>query len=79
MVWQVQPRKDLHINVVIYWQKFVTEFEAQDMRSLNELIREFYDHLSERFIPKPVIFSTEEVRLMHTRETASGILKLMNI
>ena len=49
------------------------------MRSLNELIREFYDHLSERFIPKPVIFSTEEVRLMHTRETASGILKLMNI
>ena len=63
----------------ITWQKFVTEFESQDMLSLNELIREFYDHLSEKFIPKPVIFSTEEVRLMHTREAASGILKLMNI
>lgn len=69
----------VHDPIAITWQKFVTEFEAQDMRSLNELIREFYDHLSERFIPKPVIFSTEEVRLMHTRETASGILKLMNI
>ena len=65
--------------IAITWQKFVTEFEAQDMLSLNELIREFYDHLSERFIPKPVIFSTEEVRLMHSKETASGILKLMDI
>ena len=63
----------------ITWQNFVTEFKAQDMLSLNELIREFYDHLSERFIPKPVIFSTEEVRLMHSREVASGVLKLMNI
>lgn len=63
----------------ITWQKFVTKFKAQDMLSLNELIREFYDHLSERFIPKPVIFSPEEVRLMHSRETASGILKLMDI
>lgn len=61
----------------ITWQGFVTELESQDMPSLNELIREFYDHLSERF--KPVIFFTEEVRLMHSKETASGILKLMNI
>ena len=62
----------------ITWQKFVKEFESQHMPSLNELIREFYDHLSERFIP-PVRFSTEEVRLMHSRETASGVLKLMDI
>ena len=63
----------------ITWQKLVKEFESQHMPSLNELIREFYDHLSERFIPKPVRFSTEEVRLMHSRETASGVLKLMDI
>ena len=71
--------KNSNIQVLdsITWQKFVTEFEAQDMLSLNELIREFYDHLSERF--KPVIFFTEEVRLMHSKETASGVLKLMDI
>ena len=63
----------------ITWQTLVKVFESQHMPSLNELIREFYDHLSERFIPKPVIFSTEEVRLMHSKKTASGILKLMDI
>lgn len=63
----------------ITWQKLVTEFKAQDMLSLNELISEFYDHLSERFIPKPVIFSTEEIRLMHSKKTASVILKLIEI
>ena len=45
----------------------------------DELIREFYDHLSERFIPKPVIFSIEEISLMHSEETASGIFKLMDL
>ena len=61
------------------WQKFVTEFESQNMSSLNELIREFYDYLYEQF--EPVIFSTEEVRLMHSysKETASGIRKLIRI
>lgn len=63
----------------ITWQKFVTEFKAQDVPPLNELIREFHDHLSERFIPKSVIFSTEEVSMMYSKETASGISKLMNI
>jgi len=61
----------------ITWQKFVKELESQDMPSLNEIIREFYDHLSERF--KPVRFFTEEVNLMHSKETASGILKLMDM
>lgn len=61
------------------WQKFVTELASQDMPSLNELIREFYDYLYEKF--EPVVFSTEEVRLMHShsKETASGIRKLIKI
>lgn len=53
------------------WQKFVTKFESQNMSSLNELIREFYDYLYEKF--EPVRFFTEEVRLMHSNEMASGI------
>ena len=61
----------------ITWQQFVTELKSQDMPSLNELIREFYDYLYEKF--EPVIFSTEEVRLINSKETASGILKLMDI
>ena len=68
---------DIEVLYRIKWQKFVKEFGSQNMSSLNELIREFYDHLYERFIPKPVIFSTEEVRLMRSKETASGILKLI--
>ena len=61
----------------ITWQQFVTELKSQDIPSLNELIREFYDYLYEKF--KPVIFSTEEVSLMHSKETASGIVKLIDI
>lgn len=61
----------------IRWQEFVKKLESQDIPSLNELTREFYDHLYERF--KPVRFSPEEVRLMHSRKTASGILKLMKV
>ena len=63
----------------IKWKTLIKAFESQNMPSLNELTREFYDHLSERFIPKPVIFSTEEICLMYSKETASGIPKLMNI
>ena len=59
------------------WQKFVTELASQDMPSLNELIREFYDYLYEKF--EPVIFFTEEVRLMHSNKMASGIRKLIKI
>ena len=63
----------------IKWKTLIKAFESQNMPSLNELTHEFYDHLSKRFIPKPVIFSTEEVRLMNDKRTASGILKLMAI
>ncbi len=62
----------------IYWNQLVKELGPPEELA-DELIREFYNHLSERFIPKPVIFFTEEVRLMYDRETASGISKLMNI
>ena len=63
----------------IKWKTLAKAFESQDMLSLSELVREFYDHLSERFLPRPVRFSTEEVRLMNCKETASGILNLMDI
>ena len=62
----------------IYWNQLVKEL-GPPKELADELIREFYNHLSERFVPKPVIFSTEEVRLMYSKETASGISKLMNI
>ena len=61
----------------ITWQQFVTEFKSQDIPFPSELIREFYDYLYEKF--EPVIFSTEEVSLMYSKKTASGILKLMCI
>ena len=61
----------------IAWQQFVTEFKSKNIPFPNELIREFYDYLYEEF--EPVIFSTEEVRLMYCKKTASGILKLMCI
>ena len=62
----------------IYWNQLVEELgPPQELK--DELIREFYNHLSERFTLKPVIFCPEEVRLMNSKETASGILKLMNI
>ena len=62
----------------IYWNQFVEELGLPEELE-NELIREFYNHLSERFIPKPVKCTTEEVCLMNSKETASGISKLMNI
>ena len=62
----------------ITWNRLVEELGSPEELA-DELVREFYNHLSERFIPKPVKFSTEEVRLMHSKETASGILKLMDI
>ncbi|MXX36559.1 MAG: hypothetical protein F4Z85_00530, partial [Gemmatimonadetes bacterium] len=62
----------------IYWKQFVEKLGPPEELE-NELIREFYNHLSERFVPKPVIFSTEEICLMYSKETASGISKLMNI
>ena len=61
----------------ITWQQFVTEFKSQNIPFPDELIREFYDYLYEEF--EPVIFSTEGVRLMYCKKTASGILKLMCI
>ena len=70
-------KSNIQILNPITWQTFVTELKSQDMPSLNELTREFYDYLYEKF--EPVIFSTEEVRLMHSKETASGIPKLMDI
>ena len=45
--------------------------------SLNELTREFYNYLYEKF--EPVTFCTEEVRLMHSNKSASGICKLIKI
>ena len=70
---------NIRVLAPITWQMFVRELNSQDRPSLNELTREFYDYLYEKF--EPVIFSTEEVRLMHShsKETASGILKLMCI
>ena len=62
----------------IYWNQLVKELGPPEELE-DELIREFYNHLSERFVPKPVIFSTEEICLMYSKETASGISKLMNI
>ena len=63
----------------IKWKTLIKAFESQDMPSLNELTREFYDYLDEKFIPKPVRFSAEEVRLMNDKKTARGVLKLMAI
>lgn len=62
----------------IYWNQLVEELGPPEELK-DELIREFYNHLSERFVPKPVIFFTEEVRLMYSKETASVILKLIDI
>ena len=62
----------------IYWNQLVKEL-GPPKKLKDELIREFYNHLSERFVPKPVIFSTEEIRLMYSKETARRISKLMNI
>lgn len=62
----------------IYWNQLVEELGSPEVLA-DELIREFYNHLSERFVPKPVRFSTEESCLMYSKETASGIPKLMNI
>ena len=76
---KLRRSKNSKIQVLepIRWQQFVRELKSQNMPSLNELIREFYDHLYERF--KPVIFSAEEVHLMNDKRTASGILKLQQI
>ena len=62
----------------ITWNRLVEELGPPEELA-DKLIREFYDHLDERFIPKPVRFSAEEVRLMNSKETAIGILKLMDI
>ena len=61
----------------ITWQRFARGLELQDVASLNELIREFYNHLSNRF--KSVSFSEGEVLLMENKETAIAILKLMDV
>ena len=62
----------------IYWKQFVEKLGPPEELE-NELIHEFYNHLSERFIPKPVRFSAEEVRLMHSGKTACAIRKLIKI
>ena len=62
----------------ITWEKLVQALGSRNMTSLNELIREFHGHLSKRFQP-PRRFTSEEIRLMRARETASGIRKLMSI
>lgn len=61
----------------ITWEQFVQALGSLNMSSLNELIREFYSHLSKRF--KSVRFTSEEIHLMLDKKTASGILKLMSI
>ena len=61
----------------ITWQNLLTELKAQDLASLNETIREFFSHLSERF--ESVEFSREEIQMIQSVETASGIYKLMDI
>ena len=61
----------------ITWEQFVEALGSWNMSSLNELIREFHSHLSERF--KSVRFTSEEIHLMLDKKTASGIRKLMYI
>ena len=63
----------------ITWGQFVKAFGSQEILSFNELIREFYSHLSERFVQKPIIFSKEEKSMMHSKDTAKGICQLMEI
>ena len=58
----------------ITWQEFIREFRLQNIPVQYELIQEFYNHLSGRF--KSVEFSSKEIHLMRSKETASGILKL---
>lgn len=59
----------------VTWNQLVEELGPPEELA-DELIREFYNYLSGSFT---VRFSTEEVCLMHSKETASGILNLMDI
>ena len=77
---RAQCRSDLRICIppdLITWEQFVQALGSRSLSSLNELIREFHSHLSERF--KPVRFTSEEIDLMLDRKTASGISKLMSV
>ena len=61
----------------ITWQGLARGLELQDVASLNDLIREFYHHLSNRF--QTVSFHREEIQLMQDKEVATAILKLREV
>ena len=66
----------------ITWNKLLTQHNNQfgpPEKLSNELIREFFIHLSEKFVPKPIEFSNEGRLAMHSKETAKGILDLFQI
>ena len=62
----------------ITWNQFLEHFESSEEFG-DEIIREFFNHLSEKFVPKPVTFSKKERSIMHCKETAKGIFNLMKI
>ena len=60
----------------ITWESFAKNLELQDVAAQNELIREFYHHLSKRF--ESVSFSEEEIMQLD-RSSAMPMAKLMKV
>ena len=60
----------------ITWESFVKNLELQDVAAQNELIREFYHHLSKRF--ESVSFSREEIMQLG-KSSAMPMHKLVKV
>jgi hypothetical protein len=68
------------VNVkVVDWETVLETIEEYDLQRSNPFLGQFHDLLSARFRAKPIAFTRDEVSMLFSRETGSGLLKLQDV
>lgn len=72
--------KDRSVSTrIVEWEELVDLLESKQLSNLNPILTEFRNLLVGRYKTKPVNFSTGEVEMLFSKETAAAVSKLYEL
>ncbi|MGH9670305.1 MAG: hypothetical protein ACRD3A_09350 [Terriglobales bacterium] len=73
------PRGQMIQTRIVHWEDVIDVIEGNDLPALNSFVNDFCALLAARFLSGPIVFSTEEILMLFSRDIPAALSNLQSL